>query len=574
MNYLDVVNFETYVAGCSKNSGVKVVWDKPTSTPRTDGRTMWLPAITSSTSEEWLTRMRYFVKHETSHIQYSDFEVLNKHKPTGLLAMINNLLEDHRIDFINDSIYRGDAITSNKFWLLYADDVVSRAKSSDTELSEQQVLTLPLFVWDATLRTWISNASETRDAMATYLDDAGADRLGKLEVFTDELLELRGYTGKDANERVMDLAKRILRTLYDANPEDYTDASGGSGKAKGKGDKDGASDAGEDGHAGSGKAVDDDVDRIINVDKLMKAVAHDHKPSRTGIHMTIDKLSRDYYSIPKPSEYVIVRFPMLHKEVRGYSETYFQEHKVNTYITSNGKALANQLRMRLQTRSRDRYEYGVKRGSLHTGSLHKLITGSEESSKRVFRKRIVSDTVDTAVTLLVDCSGSMSGSKFEMACAGAGAMAEALKPLNISYSVYGFTNTRHDDDPIIWVFNEFGERVPQAELVSRFKRASACLWENTDGDAIAYAAHMLNQRKEHRKVLLVLSDGSPAGRGIYGDIEAYTLQAVKNAENSGVDVYGIGILDSNVRHFYKKHEVVEKLEMLAPTILSVLDRSM
>jgi cobalamin biosynthesis protein CobT len=100
------------------------------------------------------------------------------------------------------------------------------------------------------------------------------------------------------------------------------------------------------------------------------------------------------------------------------------------------------------------------------------------------------------------------------------------------------------------------------------------LWENTDGDAIAYATARLGQRKEHRKVLLVLSDGSPAGRESAGDIEAYTLQAVNDAENSGVDVYGIGILDGNVRHFYKKHEVVDKLERLAPTILSVLDRSM
>jgi hypothetical protein len=37
MNYLDVVNFETYVAGCSKNSGVNVLWDSPDSIPRSDG---------------------------------------------------------------------------------------------------------------------------------------------------------------------------------------------------------------------------------------------------------------------------------------------------------------------------------------------------------------------------------------------------------------------------------------------------------------------------------------------------------------------------------------------------------
>lgn len=564
MKYLDVVNFEAYVSGCAKNSGVRVEWDKPNSTPRTDGRTMWLPALTSKSSDEWLTRMRYFVKHETSHIQYSDFKILEKYKPTGILALINNLLEDHRIDYINDTLYAGDAITSNKFWLLYAYDVVSRAKSEDAELSEQQVLTLPLFVWDATLRTWIANAAETRDAMAKYLDMSGATRLEKLEQFTDELIELRGYKETDANERVFDLAKRILVALYDAAPEDYMDKedSEGSSKGKGKGDE------------GDGDSIGDDVDRLINVDKLMKTIKHDHKPSRTGIHLEVDTSTLSgSYSVPSKESYVIVRFPELHHEVRGRGSPYFKQHVVDKYITSNARPLANKLRIKLQTRSRDRYEYGQKKGKLHTGSLHRLFSGDTDNATRIFRKRIVSDVLDTAVTLLVDCSGSMSGDKFEMACAGAGAMAEALKPLNISYNVLGFTNTQHADDPIIWVFNDFGERVSSSELVQRFRTASGCLWENTDGDAIAYASYVLGMRKEARKVLLVLSDGSPAGREHAGDIGPYTAKVIKDVENSGVDVYGIGIMDNSVKHYYKKHEVVNKLDKLAPTILSILDRS-
>ncbi len=30
---------------------------------------------------------------------------------------------------------------------------------------------------------------------------------------------------------------------------------------------------------------------------------------------------------------------------------------------------------------------------------------------------------------------------------------EALKPLNIAYSIYGFTNTVHEEEPIVWLFN-------------------------------------------------------------------------------------------------------------------------
>lgn len=565
MNYLDVVNFETYVAGCARDSGVKVVWDNPSGTPRTDGRTMWLPSITSTTPAEWLTRMRYYVKHETSHISYSDFKILSKYKPTGLLALINNLIEDHRIDFINDSQYAGDAITSNNYWVLYADDIVKRMKSEDKDLSEQQRTVLPLFVWDAAIRTWIGNAAETRDVMGSMLDDDGIDKLHKLEKYTDELLVLRCDTGLDVAERVFDLAKRILIDLFDADPEDYTEegkpeSEGGKGKTKGKGDGDDT-----DG---------DEEDRLVDVEKLMKAIGHEHKPTRTGIHLKLDKADLDgAYTIPHKDQYVVVKFPELHREVRGHGEGHFKSGDVSKYITSNAKPLANQLRMRLQTRSRDRYEYGLKRGKLHTGSLHKLLSGNTEASTRVFRKRIVSDTLDTAVTLLVDCSGSMSGKKYEMACAGAGAMAEALKPLNIAFNVLGFTNTQGNDDPIIWVFNDFGERVSTPDLVKRFAVASGCLWENTDGDALAYASYVLGMRREQRKVLLVLSDGSPAGRDSHGDITAYTARVVKDIEASGVDIYGIGIRDDNVRMFYKKHEVVNDIANLSGTILSILDRS-
>jgi len=562
MNYLDVVNFETYVAGCSKNSGVNVLWDTPDSTPRTDGKTMWLPLITSTSSSEWLTRMRYFVKHETSHIVYSDFSILNKYRPVGLLALINNILEDHRVDYTNDDVYAGDTITSNKFWILYTGDIVKRTISKDKELVKQQALTLPLFVWDATLRTWIDNARETRDTLAVLLDDDGIVRMHKLEAFTDELLALRADTSADVGEKVMDLAKRILAALYDEDPEKYTekeDAKGKVGKGKGKGD---------------GESESDSADRLLTVKKLMEDIGHDHKPSRTGIHLEMEAPSRGAYTIPRPSDYVVVRFPMLHKEVKRTPSPHFRAHVVNNYVTSNATQLANKLRMKLQARSRDRYEYGLKKGKLHTGSLHKLVTGDGEQSTRVFRKRIVSDTLDTVVSLLVDCSGSMSGNKFEMACAGAGAMAAALTPLNIKFSIYGFTNTDGRDDPIIWVFNDFGERVNQTELVSRFAIASGSLWENTDGDALAYVAHQLKMRKEQRKVLLVLSDGSPAGRRMAGDISAYTKQVIGNIESSGIDIHGIGICDSNVSHYYTNHEVVEDIKSLAPAILSTLDRSM
>ncbi len=568
MNYLDVQQFETYVSACARNSGVSVVWDSPDSTPRTNGRTMWLPAITSNTGVEWMARIRYFVKHETSHVVYSDFDYLNKVKPSGLLALINNLIEDHRIDYLNDREYKGDSIISNAFWYLYANDISERVEAKDKELQKQQLLTLPLFVWDASMRNWIHSADDAKHQMLRHIDADGNARLSKLQKYEDELLAIREVgTAKE----VMSLAERILADLFDQDPENYKgkdsdDDSSGTASGKGK-----ASGEGKD-----GKPTDDDVDRLVDVTKLMKTIGHDHKPSRTGIHLVAEGVGKGSYSIPLPKDYVICGFDTKPPtKVSDYlsSSGYLKKSAVDKYITSNAKPMANKLRLKLQTRSRDRYEYGKKKGKLHNGSLHRLISGNDKVAERVFRQRIVSDTTDTAVCLLVDCSGSMSGSKFDMACAGAGSLAEALKPINIAYSIYGFTNTVVDEDPIVWLFTEFGERVSQPELIKRFDKVSGGLWQNSDGDAIAYATARLGQRKEHRKVLLVLSDGSPAGRDHAGDVEAYTLKTVQHAENMGIDVYGIGIMDTNVTRFYKKNVVVNDLANLSGTILSIIDRS-
>ena len=561
--YLDAMHYEAYVSGCARNSGVRVVWDEPDSTPRTTGKVMYLPKLTTKTTAEWLARMRYFVKHETSHIVYSDFAYLNKVRPAGLLALINNLIEDHRIDYRNDKEYLGDAVISNEFWTLYTQDIDARMSSTDAALSEQQLLTLPLFVWDASQRDWIANATDTHLSMLSKLDKAGEARLTKLDKYIPDLIKVR-LTG-DAPE-VFDLAKRILEDVFGEDASKYVEKeeSAGEGKAKGKGKpKDGEGEAGED-----------EEDKLVSVDKLIASIGHEHKPSRTGVHLNPSEFTRGAYQIPNPADYTIIRFPELHAEVRHrVHKGMFRKGDVEEFITSNARPMANKLRIKLQTRSKGRYEYGKKKGSLHAGSLHRLLQGDTDIAERVFRKHVVSDVTDTAVCLLVDCSGSMSGKKFEMACAGAGALAECLKPLNIAYTTLGFTNTEDKEEPIVWVFNDFGERLPMPELIKRFDAAAGCLWQNSDGDALAYAQHVLKQRKEKRKVLIVLSDGSPYGRDWAGNIESYTRDVVKRIESSGVDVYGIGIQDENVKLYYTNNVVVTKLDNLAPAILSIIDRS-
>jgi hypothetical protein len=79
---------------------------------------------------------------------------------------------------------------------------------------------------------------------------------------------------------------------------------------------------------------------------------------------------------------------------------------------------------------------------------------------------------------------------------------------------------------------------------------------------------------EKRKLLIVLSDGQPAahrGSGIHG----FTKKVVKEIEKEGVvDIYGLGIISSAVKQFYKNHTVISDSSELEKALLGVLKQKL
>ena len=567
--FLDTIHFDAYVNACAARCGVRVQWDEAGSVPRTDGKTLWLPHITSKDTPDYLTNLRYFVKHETSHVVYTDFQWWQEQGCKGLLHYICNLLEDNRIDFLNDSEFAGDVRLSNEFAGIY----LKKLSAMTGEANEQQIMLAPLFAWESEHRAWVGDWHAVGKHSRDMLDIVGEARYRKLIAgnYGERLVALR-TSATGGTDDLLSLARDILTDIYGEDAEKYQqkgEESGGKGKGKGK--------PGEETGEGDGTAGSDDTDRIIKVDKLAKELGADHfAPSRTGIHWE-HETGRGSYSVPSSKDYKVFRWPLKGKVPGSGSSGYFNKGTVNSIIDNNAKPLSNKLRIKLQVRSKGRYEYGTKSGKLHTGSLHRLVSArGTEAESRVFRRHVTSDTLDTAVSLLVDCSGSMSGDKFETACASAAAMALALKPLHITYNVLGFTNDcDRNEEPIVWVFNDWQENVNQSELVNRFATASGALWNNSDGDAIAWAHNYVAPRKEKRKILIVLSDGSPAGRHWAGDISSYTKQVTTSIEEkSPVELYGIGIMDTNVKKYYKKNVVINDTSSLAPAILSILDKAL
>lgn len=581
--YLDIVNLETYTAAVAGRAGVRVVWDDPTGIPRTDGKTIWIPKLTSTATADDLARVRYLIKHETSHIEHTPFKFYEEVNPQGLLQFIANVLEDHRIDHKNDEMYIGDRIISEEYTEIFAREVIANMAGPDKELSEQQRLIGPLLVWDGNIRKHPVNWSVISDSILKQLTNSvDIDRVNALNAgnYGQRMIAMREAEEHNPAE-LMQLAEDILREVYKQDPEKYKQKPKKAGE-KGEGKpKKGKSEESED-QDGKAPAPDGDDDEIITVDKLEKA-SH-LSPRNKGIHLehTVPTAGARPYLIPTKDEYHVIRWPI----TDGYGvigqrgrDGRLHDELIDSCIKDYAKPLANKLRIKLQVQAQGRWEYGRKSGHMNSGSLHRLVTSKGTANEsRVFKKHMVSDTLDTAVCVLTDCSGSMSGNKYNMAVATSLTVNEALSPLHIHHQLLGFTNNHSlaeaNENPVIFVFKDWNARVAPSELRDRMRQAESALADNSDGDAIAWAAASLRQQKEHRKILIVLSDGSPSGRHFAGDISRYTKDVVQAIEKrKDIEIYGVGIMDKNVSMYYTKHSVINKAEDLPSAILDILDKS-
>lgn len=231
---------------------------------------------------------------------------------------------------------------------------------------------------------------------------------------------------------------------------------------------------------------------------------------------------------------------------------------------------------------------GHRSGRLHSPSLHRMMAADD----RVFSRKHEFKSKATAVTLLVDNSGSMSGAKCKTAMLTAYALASTLERCKVPCEVLGFTtgghytysswggnSNQHDakvrfdrNVPIIMpVYKDFDERINSTvkSRISYMANKQIGMNANIDGESLEYAAIRLSKRREPRKVLMVLSDGQPAGAN---NAPSHLKTMVERLSKAGFELVGIGIQDSSVKHYYPKHFVINNVQELPSLVMTELRR--
>jgi cobalamin biosynthesis protein CobT len=262
--------------------------------------------------------------------------------------------------------------------------------------------------------------------------------------------------------------------------------------------------------------------------------------------------------------------------------------------------LQKDLRRLIAAQTQSKRLPGKRSGKLHTANLHRITTGDD----RVFFKREEAPQLDTAVSLLVDCSGSMRGSPIKLAAETAFALGSVFSKLGISFECLGFTcdsgNTEcntseyeaevqaaHEiakitrSTPIIMPrFKSFDERWTQP-VQRRFahvfnKSAGIDFGHTPEGCGLEFIARRLVARPEKRKILISMTDGGPAGqcfsRTQYGAYARQSREVVKAISASQIDLVGIGIQHDGVRAYYPNSIVINKIDEMPQQLLALMKR--
>lgn len=248
-------------------------------------------------------------------------------------------------------------------------------------------------------------------------------------------------------------------------------------------------------------------------------------------------------------------------QLRSYREELDQQiadHDVNI------ARLARQLRALLAEPRTDGWDNGLEQGRIDGRRLTQLITSPRE--RRLFRAERTDPLPSALVTFLVDCSGSMKRHAASVAML-VDVFARALERAGVSSEVLGFTTgawnggrARQDwlragcpthpgrlNEVRHLVFKDAGSTWRRARPGIAALLQPDMYREGVDGEAVTWALARGARREEHRKLLVVISDGSPMDSATIVANDAHYLEhhlreIVARAEGDGlVEVYGVGV---------------------------------
>jgi Mg-chelatase subunit ChlD len=548
----------------------------------TDGNTIYLPVLPEGDESAWILA-RGYLDHEAGHVRHTDFSV---REDTPMHKALANILEDIRIEQAMGWTYPGCAVNLRKL----ADHLAQEGAFTPSANKPEQLFLGWIL---AECRSRVLKQSPLAP-IAQKSREALVKRLGVVLVNQADVL-LKKVERLSTTRQAHDLAKEILDLLRQAQHQPCQEPSGQKNKDHSKGQPTSGSEQGQKesqqndqktkeqsspssesksdnqscGAEGSGSSEDSqsgsDNDTDIaegsgsspaaSKDVLKRILGKDPGSFGDLGQMTAEALqaASDQAVRETGMESMTGIYPgeQLAKEVTCGNPPDLHQVRHETV------ALRSKLARLVQASKLKRSCAGRLGRLVDHRTLHRLPAGDP----RVFRRKEEKRAINTAVIVLLDRSGSMSGPRMELARKTVLALADVLGVIpGISVSTGAFPGK----EGAVVSMTPFGRTASQ----TKDNYAMTANGGTPLAQALGWARVQMAVRQEQRKILLVATDGQPSNPGLVRAL-------LERLEAEGVELMGLGILDQGTtRHFFARHRTVQSLSELPAAVFELFQEAL
>ncbi len=525
----------------------------------TDGKVICLPSLPAEGEATLLPLVRGLIDHEAAHIRETDFAALAAWPATPFSRHIWNSLEDWRVENKLGDLFPG--CRHNFRWLIehYFAGANDRAGDNTPALSVLNAILLTVRCWDA------PSVSANRDKGVAAIE---ADLPG-LWLRVQAVLDRARATCRSSQD-AMAFAEEIVAVLRmeaqaAASDNGMTEDEGGSlgSETQEEPDKEepeggnegiGAASAPEPPVPFGGATQEEEMPQACQAETVRERLLEALDAPLEGdwpLHLG-EQLAQSLCAnaVDAPDQALAVAR-------RGDKPGQpFGASEVAACLQAS-VAMRTRLYRLLQAQQLVRCQSG-RRGRLDPKRLHRVLTGDG----RVFAAWGQKEAVHTAVHVLLDSSGSMSGEPLKlaaMACYAVALALERIKGVNVAVSAFP-AGSAHDG-------------VTVAPLIKHGEKVHANLDILAEGytplaQALWWVLQQMMLLKEERKMVVIVTDGEP-------DSVSAAQRVLRTAEVLGFEVYGIGIQSAAIQALLPRSSMgVQSLSELPEAMFMLLHKAL
>lgn len=244
------------------------------------------------------------------------------------------------------------------------------------------------------------------------------------------------------------------------------------------------------------------------------------------------------------------------------------------YIKNLINKTADKLRKVLTDKAFDKFEGKFTSGKkLNQRRMYKPRLGDY----RVFQRRIEASQKDYEFALVVDMSGSMSGSKIKHAVQASMLFGHVLEKLEIPHIIYGFNR-------YMFPYKQSAQKYDKKMGMSIAKSMWAETYgedgskhgagDNNDAEAVYQVKKLLQSSKSTKKIMMVFTDGQPANSEDLSYKHRDLAREVKKTISEGINVIGVGLHYGGLDRYYPHNIVVDDMDKLPDETVKIVKQAL